>query len=108
MPTENTLYQTIFDTVRKVPYGNVASYGQIARLIGSPRSARVVGWALRTLPDGTDVPWQRVINSSGMISIENMDVPKEQQVAQLRAEGIVIEERERNFFVDMEKYQWQP
>jgi methylated-DNA-protein-cysteine methyltransferase-like protein len=97
MPIENILY----------PYGKVASYGQIARLIGSPRSARVVGWALRTLPEDTTVPWQRVINKSGMISIENMDVPKEQQVVQLRAEGIIIEERERNFFVDMEKYGWK-
>lgn len=107
MPRGQNLYFKIYGAVRRIPKGKVASYGQIAQLIGAPRSARVVGWALRTLKPTTNVPWHRVINAAGMISIENMSTPKEAQAAQLRAEGIEIEERDGNLFVDMTRYGWQ-
>ena len=61
-------YEQVYEWVRQVPPGKVVTYGQVAALLGSPRSARAVGYALRYLPRGTDVPWQRVINHRGEIS----------------------------------------
>lgn len=106
MPRGQNLYFKIYGAVRRIPTGKVASYGQIARLIGSPRSARIVGWALRTLKPTTNVPWHRVLNKDGMISIENMTTPKEAQAALLRQEGVEIIEREGNLWVDLKKFGW--
>ena len=69
-------WDEVYKIVNKIPRGRVAIYGQIAVLAGSPRAARVVGTALRQLPVDSKVPWHRVINGRGMISIENMGVPK--------------------------------
>ncbi|MFC2088058.1 MGMT family protein [Calditrichota bacterium] len=63
-----TLYQKIYNVISKVPKGKVATYKQIAEMAGIAGHARVVGYALNKLPDGTDVPWHRVINSKGKIS----------------------------------------
>ncbi len=54
--------------VAQIPYGKVATYGQIALYLGHPRAARTVGWALHALPEGTETPWHRVINSQGRVS----------------------------------------
>jgi alkylated DNA nucleotide flippase Atl1 len=62
--------ERIYDTVRDIPSGNVASYGQVAEIAGIPRGARQVGWALRQLSRGEDVPWHRVITASGRIAFE--------------------------------------
>ena len=62
------LYQKIYACVRKIPRGKVATYGQIAALCGSPRGARIVGYALHVIPENSNIPWQRVINSQGFIS----------------------------------------
>ena len=77
-------------------------------MASTPRVARMVGWALRALPQGSGVPWQRVINSAGMVSIENLRAPKSLQIKLLRAEGVEVKQREGNYFVDLEKYQWRP
>lgn len=62
----NQFYQQVYDTVKKVPLGKVTSYGQIARVLGRPRSAREVGRAMRICPD--TVPWQRVVMADGTIT----------------------------------------
>lgn len=59
----------VYKIVTKCPRGRVISYGGVAAMLGKPRHARAVGAALRELPDGSNVPWWRVINSSGAISI---------------------------------------
>lgn len=102
------LFFRIYGQVRRIPRGRVATYGQIAALIGNPRASQVVGWALRTLKPTTNVPWHRVINRAGMISIENMTTPKEHQAAKLRAEGVAVELRDGNFFIDLEQFGWKP
>lgn len=107
MPRGQNLYFRIYGAIRKIPKGRVATYGQIARLIGAPRSARVVGWALRTLKPNTKVPWQRVINKDGMISIENMHTPKSLQAKLLQQEGVQIEFRDGNYWIDISRYGWQ-
>ncbi len=108
MPKGQNLYFRIYSTVRRIPKGRVATYGQIAALCGSPRSARIVGWALRVLKPNTKVPWQRVINQVGMISIENTNTPKSLQADLLRAEGVEVTLRDGNYFVDLKKFGWQP
>ncbi|MCR4404364.1 MAG: MGMT family protein [Candidatus Acetothermia bacterium] len=65
------LYEQIYQVVRQIPFGRVATYGQIARLAGPPCDARIVGWALGSLrynPIDRPVPWQRVINAQGKVS----------------------------------------
>lgn len=94
--------------VEKIPEGKVATYGQIASLAGSPRAARVVGGILRGLTlREEEVPWWRVINSKGYISINHSEggIEKEVQKGNLIAEGIEVNER---YEVDLEKYLWVP
>lgn len=99
---EVNFYQTVFHIVRLIPQGNVATYGQIAAVAGAPRAARQVGQAMAHCP--ADVPWQRVINRHGMISIENMVVTKDDQVYLLRQDGVEVTESEGNFWVDLKQY----
>ena len=82
-----TLYECIYTEVRRVPHGKVATYGQIARLAGR-RGARRVGYALAALRDGTDVPWQRIINSRGEISRRNTTDGHDHQRWLLEEEGV--------------------
>ena len=96
--------QRIWDTIRDIPKGSVASYGQIAEIAGIPRGARQVGYALRSLPDGHDVPWYRVIQASGRIAFDANSPQFEEQEKRLMMEDVaVISGR-----VDMQKYRWQP
>ena len=81
-------YQTVYRVVRRIPAGRVTTYGHVAALCGKPRAARTVGWALHALPDGSDVPWHRVINARGGISISKVGLPPELQRALLKAEGV--------------------
>ncbi len=99
-------YATVSEIVSRIPRGRVATYGQIAAMISTPRAARIVGYALRRSPK--NLPWQRVINSKGMISIENIDCPKELQAKLLSREGITVKKQNGNYWVDLKKYQWQP
>ncbi len=108
MREQTNFYSRVYDVVRKIPRGRVATYQQVAMMVSTPRAARMVGWALRALPDGHNVPWQRVINAAGMISIENLRAPKSLQIKLLREEGVEVVEREGNYFVDLGKYQWEP
>lgn len=78
----------VYRMVKKCPQGKVVSYGGVAALLGKPRAARAVGAALRDLPDNSDVPWWRVINSSGEISIRGVTNAKAFQRALLEREGV--------------------
>jgi methylated-DNA-protein-cysteine methyltransferase-like protein len=98
-----SFYDQIYETVRRIPAGRVASYGQIARLLGNPRGARSVGWALHNLPEGSEVPWQRVINARGIISLDARGPGGAIQRAMLEEEGIEFDEQGR---VDMAVYGW--
>jgi methylated-DNA-protein-cysteine methyltransferase-like protein len=99
-------YQSVYQLVRTVPEGRVATYGQVAAQLGKPRGARLVGWALNVCP--SDVPWQRVVNREGMISIENMRASKTLQAELLQQEGVEVATRDGNLWVDLERYLWQP
>lgn len=85
----------VYALVRRVPPGRVVTYGDVAAALGSPRVARHVGWALAALSDGTDVPWQRVINAQGRISFKGDTLRSRVQRARLEREGVVFDDRER-------------
>ena len=102
----NDFYTAVYELVRQIPAGSVATYGQIAALLGKPRGARLVGWALNVCPK--DVPWQRVINHEGMLSIENLRASKDLQAQLLHSESVVVVQRDGNFWVDLKRYGWNP
>jgi len=104
----NPHYQRIWQTVQSIPYGKVASYGQVADLAGLPGRARLVGKALGKVPDigwkGRSVPWYRVINSQGKISfpVENEHFIKQKELLQ-DEQIVVIGSR-----IKLKIFQWQP
>lgn len=95
-------YARIWATVARIPPGRVATYGQIADLCGLPRRARLVGRALKELPDDRDLPWHRVLASPGRIAFEPGTRGYREQRARLVAEGVLCE-RGR---VDLKRYGW--
>jgi methylated-DNA-protein-cysteine methyltransferase-like protein len=94
------LFQSILEVVKRVPPGKVVSYSQVAKEVGLWRGARLVGWALGSLPPNTDIPWQRVINQKGYVSIKNLRFPKTLQCQILREEGVQITEKNGLLYVD--------
>lgn len=86
--SELNVYESVYEMVCLIPEGKVASYGQIARLIGRPRHARHVGYALAALPEDHDVPWFRVVNSKGEISSRSKAGYEDYQRILLEEEGI--------------------
>jgi methylated-DNA-protein-cysteine methyltransferase-like protein len=92
----------VFRMVRLIPYGKVTSYGDVAALLGAPRAARGVGHVLSSLPQGSDVPWWRVLNGRGEISIQH--VGGRLQRLLLEQEGV----RFRGGRVDLAKFKWRP
>ena len=96
--------QRVIEVVRMIPYGKVVSYGQVALYIGVPRAARQVGWVLNGTEGKTDLPWWRVINREGRITIDGTKFnDKELQRKLLQAEGIVVS---KDFLVDMSTYRF--
>jgi methylated-DNA-protein-cysteine methyltransferase-like protein len=98
------LFEQIYELVRCIPPGKVATYGQIARLLDMPHAARTVGWAMSAVPEGSQVPWQRVINSRGTISFPPGSPGAAIQQALLEEEGVVFDEKGR---VDLKVYGWE-
>jgi methylated-DNA-protein-cysteine methyltransferase-like protein len=94
----------LYLTLHQVPEGKVVSYGQLGELAGLGRAARFVGRTLSQLPDGSTLPWHRVIGAGGKLSLLAGTVSGEEQRARLRAEGVTI----RNNRVDMERHGWRP
>jgi len=94
----------VIEIVRMIPYGKVVSYGQVALYIGVPRAARQVGWVLNATEGKTDLPWWRVINREGRITIDGTKFnDKELQRKLLQAEGITVS---KDFMVDMSRYRF--
>jgi methylated-DNA-protein-cysteine methyltransferase-like protein len=96
-------YELIWKTVKKIPRGRVATYGQIAELAGLEGHARQVGYALHNLPGASDVPWHRVINAKGEISPRSGGDSHELQRMLLEAEGVTFDGRGR---VDLRACRW--
>jgi methylated-DNA-protein-cysteine methyltransferase-like protein len=95
-----SFYQQVYEVVRLIPKGRVMSYGGVARQCGRPGQARAVGYALHMLPAGLDVPWWRVINVYGRISIPSPEAAQRQR-EKLEAEGVEVDD---NLRTDMRTY----
>jgi methylated-DNA-protein-cysteine methyltransferase related protein len=93
----------VCEIVRKCPRGKVISYGAVAAMAGNPRAARAVGTVMQTLPDATKVPWWRVINSRGEVSMRDIGHGPAIQRKLLEGEGVRFSPAGR---VDWEKYGW--
>ncbi|MBP1544702.1 MAG: MGMT family protein [Oscillospiraceae bacterium] len=98
-----TVFELIYEQVKKIPCGRVATYGQIAMLAGNPRWARAVGYALHANPDPDTIPCYRVVNRYGALSPAFVFGGINRQAELLEADGVEV--RSDNT-VDLEKYLW--
>lgn len=97
-----TSFEKIYEVVKKIPFGKVATYGQIAMLAGNPRWARVVGYALHVNPDPENIRCYRVVNRFGELSEAFAFGGINEQAELLKAEGVEVEGNR----VKLEKYLW--
>ncbi|MBA3260037.1 MAG: MGMT family protein [Gemmatimonadales bacterium] len=95
----------IYAVVRRIPSGRVATYGQVAELAGLPGHARQVGYALNALPAGTTVPWHRVLNARGEVSLRAEPGAELSQRMLLEREGVGFDTRGR---VALKRVAWRP
>lgn len=97
MTTGQSVNERIYMVIRQVPEGKVTTYGQISKIVGTV-SARQVGYALAAVREGMNVPWQRVVNSQGKVSL-----PGSEQQRLLEAEGIEFSAQSR---IDLKRFGW--
>lgn len=95
--------ETVLQIVSAIPYGQVASYGQVATYAGIPRGARQVGWIL--MNNSEEIPWWRVINNAGRISIKNPFITPDVQRELLEKEAVEVD---GGLNIDIERYRWNP
>ncbi len=101
---KSIFYSKAKEIIRQIPEGRVATYGQIAAMAGHPLGARQVAWILHSSSDVDNLPWHRVVNRLGRISLKQNN-GYEQQKALLESEGIVFSADET---IDFERYFWSP
>ncbi|MDD5040570.1 MAG: MGMT family protein [Patescibacteria group bacterium] len=103
-------FQRVYGLVKRIPRGRVATYGQIAGILGSPRGARMVGWALHVLPkkELRTVPWHRVINREGRISTTCLEHTARQQAELLKKERVAVTAVHGSYRIDLTKFLWKP
>ncbi len=99
-----TRLRRIWETIQDIPPGCVANYGQIAEIAGIPRGARQVGYALRHAPKGLELPWHRVVTSSGKSAFDPNSRHFKIQRERLANEDVPVLDGK----VDMNKYRWAP
>jgi methylated-DNA-protein-cysteine methyltransferase related protein len=99
---ENTFYSNAVSVIKNIPFGKVATYGQIAMMAGNYRAARQISWILRSSSKKHDLPWHRIINKQGKISLRKSEGYELQEVM-LKKEGIIFEDDK----IDLSKYLWK-
>lgn len=97
-------WSRVYAVVRRIPRGRVATYGQVAALAGRPGQARQVGYALAALEVDSPVPWHRVVNARGGVSLRGDGHAAGMQRARLEAEGVAF----RDGRIPLDRYRWQP
>lgn len=102
MDQPDSFQQRIWQIVAAIPAGRVATYGDVAQLAGSPRAARQVGGVLSRLPPGSTLPWHRVVNRHGTLSLQGDGLFRQRDA--LEAEGVVVSDEGR---LDLEAYRWR-
>lgn len=102
MDSSDSFKQRIWQIVAAIPSGSVTTYGDVALLAGSPRAARQVGGVLSRLPEGSTLPWHRVINRHGAISLQGDRLFRQREA--LEAEGVEVSEAGE---IDLDHYRWR-
>lgn len=102
MEKEDSFPQRVWQIVAAIPEGYVTTYGDVAKLAGSPRAARQVGGVLKRLPEGSTLPWHRVVNRHGTISLTGPDLQRQRQA--LLAEGVMVSGSGQ---IDLQRYRWR-
>jgi len=98
MKTDVNFFERVYEVVRLIPYGRVSSYGAIARYLGAPQSARMVGWAMNASHGRDDVPAHRVVNRNGLLTGKHHFAGTNLMQQLLESEGIeIIENQIQNF-----------
>jgi len=105
MSEDSNFAARVFKLVAQIPKGKVMTYGQIAGMCGNARAARIVGGIAHFGP--TDLPWQRVVNKKGGLAAGYYDGRAGHRRA-LEAEGVELTEINGEYFVDLNKYLYQP
>lgn len=105
MVKEDNFFERVYQIVKQIPYGKITTYGAIAKVLGSPQSARMVGWALNASHGNTDIPAHRVVNRSGLLTGKHHFQGKNLMQQLLENEGVIIID---NKIVDMQRYFWEP
>ncbi|HEY0511380.1 MAG TPA: MGMT family protein [Thermoanaerobaculia bacterium] len=106
MTETQAIHETFYAVIRRIPLGRVATYGQIAALAGLPRRARRVGQALRSTPEGVEIPWHRVVNAQGAISPRGgLGWEEGYQRHLLEEEGVVFSKSGK---IDLDRFGWDP
>lgn len=100
---EESTYERMYAVVRRIPRGRVCTYGRVAALAGHPGAARQVGYAMHALPEHTRVPWHRVINAAGRISLRRGTGGDLEQRFRLEAEGVHFDQSGR---VSLKTFGW--
>lgn len=94
----------VIQLTKQIPFGKVTTYGTLATLAGVPRGARLIGGILHLVGEEQYLPWYRVINRHGFISIKCFDHPKQLQKALLEQEGVEVS---ADFMIDLDKFGWE-
>lgn len=102
---EASFFERVYQVVKQIPYGSITTYGAIAKVLGSPKSARMVGWALNASHGDTAIPAHRVVNRQGLLTGKHHFQGKNLMQQLLENEGVVVED---NKIVDMQRYFWDP
>ncbi|HBI09440.1 MULTISPECIES: MGMT family protein [Franconibacter] len=102
MDNPDSFPMRVYQIVAAIPEGCVTTYGEVARLAGSPRAARQVGGVLKRLPEGSQLPWHRVVNRHGAISLTGPDLQRQRQA--LLSEGVQVSGSGQ---IDLARYRWR-
>lgn len=96
-------FQQVYEIVAQIPMGKIATYGQIATILGNPKNARIVGWAMRAAPSAMKLPCHRVVNKKGDLSPNYAFGDKAVQRAMLEMEGITFNNEN---CINIKNYLW--
>lgn len=103
--SNDNFFERVYAVVKQIPYGKVTSYGAIAKVLGSARSARMVGWAMNAAHNLEDVPAHRVVNRKGLLTGKHHFDGTNLMQQLLENEGVVVE---NNQIINLEEVFWEP
>ena len=104
-PKTKNFFERVYEIARQIPYGKVTSYGAIAKVLGTARSARMVGWAMNASHNLEDVPAHRVVNRKGLLTGKHHFEGTNLMQQLLESEGVKVVD---NQIVDFQKHFWEP